>query len=109
MANTTQELILKAKRAASSNRGLYPRTLATNVFTKSGNPIESSTELPKPTVTIDPADPESETVANVIASVEDNAVIAITAGTIEEELVLDKSLTIRGVNAGIAQNYEQEV
>ena len=45
------EAIENAKKAASSTRGMYPYTPATNVFTKDGAPIEdidSSAEVEEP-------------------------------------------------------------
>ena len=108
-----EELIKKCKDASVANRGAYPMTTADSVYTEDGTTVEDneqnpSQDIPEPDVIIDPNDPEATPVAEVIATVQNGAVIAVGVGEIIEELVLDKSVTIQGTNAGIPQNYPHE-
>lgn len=117
MANKIiEEMIAKAKAASVANRGAYPVTAATNVFKKDGSRLEEKSgdsKLPdepvaEPEVVIELSDPET-TVSGVIATIEEDAVIGLTEGEVAETLTVDKGVTIQGVNAGVAQNYLQEV
>ena len=110
MANKViEDLIKKAKSASVANRGAYPYTTAANVFKQDGTSVEEKTsniEFPEADVIVNP---ESTPIVEVISSVEDGAVIAVTDGVIVEEIVLNKGVVIQGVNAGIPQNHKQEV
>lgn len=50
----------------------------------------------------------SSVVAN-LSAVSDGAIVKVDAGTVSEAVSVDKSVTVEGVNAGIAQNFSQEV
>ena len=109
MANRiVEELIKKAKATSIANRGKYPITVATNVYKQDGTSLETgdNSEISEPDVVVDPT---STHIVEVIKEVESGAVIAVADGEVAEELNLDKGVTIQGVNAGIPQNYKQEV
>ena len=107
MNRVVEEMIKKAKAASVANRGQYKVTAATNVFTQSGTSIEDKTDIvPTPDVIVDPTETP---VAEVIATVEENSVVAIVDCEVSENLAVDKGIEILGVNAGIAQNYAQEI
>ena len=109
------EAIAKAKAAALSNRGMYSFTLTTNVFKLDGSPLEEKAvenedgvapvePVPEADVTV-----EAETAVETLATAEDGAVVEVAAGEIAQELTVEKSVTMLGENAGIAQNFDQEV
>ena len=50
----------------------------------------------------------SSAVAN-LSAVSDGAIVKIDAGTVSEAVSVDKSVTVEGANAGVAQNFSQEV
>ena len=108
------EAIENAKRASLINRGMYPYTVATNVFYQDGTRLEAipgeegTTDVATPDTVVDLTDPETS-VSNVLAEAENGEVIELQGGTVEEELTLDKSVTLNGENAGVAQNFKQEV
>ena len=106
-----EELIKKSKAASIKNRGMYPVTIATNVYKQDGTSMETvpNQEILEPDVIINPNDPEATPISEVVASIESGAVISVSNGEIAEELNLDKGIVLQGVNAGIAQNYKQEV
>lgn len=111
-----KELIKKSKAANVKNRGAYPVTIATNVIRQDGTPLEEKTaeELPiqeilEPDVVINPSDAESTPITEVIESVEKDAVISVSDGEIAVELTFAKGVVIQGANAGVPQNYKQEV
>lgn len=105
MANKViAELIQKAKAASIMNRGAYPVTIATNVYMQDGSSVES--DIQKPDVVVDPS---VTPITEVITNVESGAVIAIPEGEVAESLTLDKGVVIQGSNAGVPQNYKQEV
>nr|DAH21773.1 MAG TPA: hypothetical protein [Caudoviricetes sp.] len=47
--------------------------------------------------------------ASTIASASNGAVVKMSAGTVSEAVAVDKSVTVEGENAGVAQNFSQEV
>lgn len=47
--------------------------------------------------------------ASSIASANSGAVVKMSAGTVSEMVAVEKSLTVEGANAGVAQNFSQEV
>jgi len=49
------------------------------------------------------------TVASAIASANSGAVVKMSTGTVSEAVAVEKSVTVEGENAGVAQNYQQEV
>lgn len=105
------EAIKMAKVAATSNRGMYPFTVAANVYKQDGTALEDTAtttvvEILEPDVVVDP---EVETIANVLEQVESGAVIALTDSAVAEEIVLTKGVVLQGTNAGIPQNHAQEV
>ena len=113
MANRiVEELIKKSKAASINNRGVYPVTAASNVFKQDGTPLEKVTEnvitpdIPEPDVVVDPT---TTPVTEIIASIESGAIVAVADGEVAEELNLNKGIVLQGVNAGIPQNYKQEV
>lgn len=115
MANRiVEELIKKSKAASIKNRGAYPVTAAKNTFKLNGECYEDLIPVgPKEPVlpsdtTVDPTNTES-TLASVMSSAEDGSVIDITEGSVSIDLAVDKSVTLQGTNAGIAQNFDQEV
>ena len=58
---------------------------------------------------LDLNDPNSPTFADAVASTVEGGIVRISAGDVEEEVTLDKSVTIMGANAGLIQNFAQEV
>lgn len=48
-------------------------------------------------------------VASTIASVSNGAIVKMSAGTVSDAVVVDKSVTVEGENVGVAQNFSQEV
>lgn len=117
MANRIiEELIKCAKEASLKNRGQYGVTIATNVYKKDGSTIErkvepgklADEEIPEADIVLDLSSPDEAPIEVIIASSE-GAIIAVSDGEIASELKLEKDLTLQGVNAGIAQNYDQEV
>lgn len=50
----------------------------------------------------------SSVVAN-LSAVSDGAIVKVDAGTVSEAVSVDKSVTVEGANAGVAQNFSQEV
>ena len=107
------EAIEKAKVAAVSNRGMYPITMAANVYKQDGTPLEEKNsgtninpDIPEPDVVVDPV---TTPIVEVIKEIESGAVIAVADGEVAENLTLDKGVIIQGVNAGIPQNHKQEV
>ena len=51
----------------------------------------------------------ASTVSASITAVTAGSTIKVANGTVAEELTVDKSVTLKGTNAGVAQNYSQEV
>lgn len=51
----------------------------------------------------------SEDAASVIGTAEDNSVVILNSGSVASALNVTSSVTIEGVNAGVAQNFDQEV
>lgn len=47
--------------------------------------------------------------ASAIASANSGAVVKMSAGTVSDAVTVDKSVTVEGANAGVAQNFSQEV
>ena len=64
-------------------------------------------ELPE-TVSLNLSD-EGVSAASVIADANEGTIVQMSAGTVNEVVTVDKSVTIEGENAGIAQNFSQEV
>lgn len=111
MNRVVEEMIKKAKATSVANRGQYRVTVATNVFNQDGTSVEKkdndiTNDIPAHAIVVDPT---VTPVAEVIKTVEDGSVIAIVDGEVAEKLVVDKSAVVQGVNAGIAQNYAQEI
>lgn len=52
---------------------------------------------------------EATNAASVIASANSGAVVKMSAGTVAQPIAVEKSVTVEGENAGIAQNHQQEV
>lgn len=52
---------------------------------------------------------EAENEAAEIQNVSDGAIVKITDGTLSETVTVNKSVTIEGANADVAQNFAQEV
>ena len=109
------EAIENARRASLINRGMYPYTMATNVFYQDGTRLEAipgeedgASDVATPDTVVDLSDPETS-VSEVLTEAENGEVIELQGGTVEEELTLDKSVTLNGENAGVAQNFKQEV
>ena len=110
------EAIKNAKAAVYSTRGMYPVTLATNVYFSDGTTVESKDvenepereEILDPDVVVDVQTGEAP-VAAAIAAMEDGNVVALNAGEVTETLTIDKGLVFQGTNAGIAQNRAQEI
>lgn len=109
-----EEMIKKAKATSIKNRGAYPVTIATNAFKQNGTPLEKvikklpDEEIPAADMSVDLQDPEN-TVTDAIVIADNNAIIAVSEGEVTSEMTLDKGITLQGVNAGIAQNFDQEV
>ena len=109
MANRiVEELIKKAKATSVINRGMYPVTVATNVYKQDGTPLERERdqEVPKADIIVNP---EETAIVDILEQVNSGAIIEISEGEVTEELVLGKGVTIQGYNAGISQNYAQEI
>ena len=47
--------------------------------------------------------------ASAIASANSGAIVKMSTGTVSEMVAVEKSLTVEGTNAGMAQNFSQEV
>ena len=47
--------------------------------------------------------------ASAIASANSGSVVKMSAGTVSQAVAVDKSVTVEGENAGVAQNFSQEV
>lgn len=47
--------------------------------------------------------------ASTIASANSGAIVKMSSGTVSETVAVEKSVTVEGANAGIAQNFSQEV
>lgn len=47
--------------------------------------------------------------ASAITSANSGAVVKMSAGTVSDAVTVDKSVTVEGENAGVAQNFSQEV
>ena len=111
MNRVVEEMIKKAKATSIANRGQYRVTIASNVFNQNGTTMEDKTDsTPNDTPTADiVVDPSTTPVNEVIAKVENGAVIEITPGEVVNTVTVDKSATIHGANAGVAQNYSQEI
>lgn len=52
---------------------------------------------------------EATNAASVIASANSGAIVKMSAGTVTQPIAVEKSLTVEGENAGVAQNHQQEV
>lgn len=52
---------------------------------------------------------EAANAASAIASVNSGSVVKMSAGTVSQAVAVDKSVTVEGENAGVAQNFSQEV
>lgn len=52
---------------------------------------------------------DTSNVVTKLADVSDGAVVKVQAGTLSEAITVSKSVTIEGTNAGVAQNFVQEV
>lgn len=62
------------------------------------------------TITVDPAEKTiTEAVAEATAESDAPVTIVLPEASIEEELTVDKALTITGKNANVPQNFDQEV
>lgn len=48
-------------------------------------------------------------VAEALLNADDGAVLVMSAGEVDEALSIDKSVSVKGTNAGIPQNFKQEV
>lgn len=64
-------------------------------------------DMDGPTTTIDISGETS--VSEVLQSIADGGVIAMSDGEVSEVLNIDKSVSVKGTNAGIPQNFKQEV
>lgn len=51
----------------------------------------------------------SDDVVSIVENAEDNSVMTLNSGSVNSALNVTSSVTVRGANAGIAQNYNQEV
>ena len=49
------------------------------------------------------------TITEAIEVAEDGATIQVAEGDLTDELTIEKSVTLKGASAGIAQNHNQEV
>ena len=109
------EAIENAKAAVRCTRGMYPVTLATNVYYSDGTPIETPDsenepeveETLDPDVVVDLNSGNEAPVAAAITAAEDGNVVGLNEGEIVETLTIDKGLVFQGTNAGIAQNHAQ--
>ena len=54
-------------------------------------------------------DPANSNVAESLSAVADGAVVHVQSGTIAEAVNVNKSVTLKGTAAGLAQNFKQEV
>lgn len=113
MRNLIREKLLNAsKKSTTQNRGMYPHTLAMNVYKSDGSAIEENTTGPvypeKPDVIVTPGDPEN-TVNNAIAELEAGKAMAISEGEVNEPLSINKAITLMGETAGIKQNFNQTI
>ena len=115
-----ESFINKAKKTSVGTAGIYVKTAATNVYLNDGTTYELKdvenvpVEDPLAPLPTEPVEEPTETVvpedvATTISTVEDNAVIEIPEGEVTEAITVEKSVTIQGENAGIAQNFDQEV
>lgn len=52
---------------------------------------------------------EAANAASAIASANSGSVVKMSAGTVSQAVAVDKSVTVEGENAGVAQNFSQEV
>lgn len=52
---------------------------------------------------------ETTNAASVIASANEGAIVKMSTGTVDQPIAVEKSLTVEGENAGVAQNHQQEV
>lgn len=119
-----EEMLAKARKAATSSAGTYMKTIASNVYKKDGTTIEpkagqDTSDVPAedPTKPLEPevveeptATADAETITETLQNAEDNAVIKLAEGTdIATDVAITKSVTTQGDNAGIAQNFKQEV
>lgn len=52
---------------------------------------------------------DATNVVSAIASAKSGSVVKISAGTISQAIAVEKSITVEGENAGMAQNHQQEV
>lgn len=52
---------------------------------------------------------ETTNAASAIASANSGAIVKMSAGTVAQPIAVEKSLTVEGENAGVAQNHQQEV
>lgn len=52
---------------------------------------------------------DATNVVSAIASAKSGSVVKISAGTISQAIAVEKSVTVEGENAGMAQNHQQEV
>lgn len=109
-----EEMIKKSKEASIKNRGAYPITSADHTYKNDGStyedfiPVEPKEDPLPADKTIDPADPETN-ITTVLVDAKDNAVVDIAEGSIDENITIEKSVTLQGTSAGIAQNFNQEV
>lgn len=63
----------------------------------------------EPTTTAVDLSKDDASAASVITSAEEGSTVALSAGTVEEELSITKGMTVTGSNSGVAQNFKQEV
>lgn len=52
---------------------------------------------------------DATNVVSAIASAKSGSVVKMSAGTISQAIAVEKSVTVEGENAGVAQNHQQEV
>ena len=119
-----EEMLLKARKTDMSSAGTYMKTIASNVYKKDGTTLDATagqdtSDVPAedPTKPLDPEVVEeptvtanAETITETLQNVEDNAVIKLAEGAdIVTNVSITKSVTTQGDNAGIAQNFKQEV
>lgn len=52
---------------------------------------------------------DATNVASAIASAKSGSVVKMSAGTVFQAIAVEKSVTVEGENAGVAQNFSQEV
>lgn len=111
MRNLIREKLLNAsKKSTTQSRGMYPHTLATNVYKLDGSTIENDTPGPvypeTPDVIVSPDDSENA-VNDAISKLDAGKVMAISEGEVNEPLSINKSITLMGETAGIKQNFDQ--